>query len=266
MDNTKTSNSELITNAVNLRESGALEESLEEFKNLKEKFEKEKNYRDLVNVLGGMKINYQLLADNLDEKDPEHDKKALEYLVNVESSINKSLYLIAMHKDVIPEGHSIILLVHSASAKLNLSKYIKDDVEKKVKLISALQDVNDAIDKLPGSLAHKAWPISTKAKILMELGELEDAIEIVEEGYIFLKDGYEEEMKNNDGERNLAIWEASLKTTEACILEKLGRTEEALALLKTVVASEPPENNPSALEVQKAAATKLINKFASKLS
>jgi len=259
-------NKELVNQAVDLRERGALEDALKAFQTLKEKFEAEKAYKDLVTVLGGLKITYQHLAERIDINDSDHDKKVIDFISKASSAMNKAMFFTMIHPNEVPQGNREIMLIHNASIKVALSKYIKDNTEKKIKLLSALQDTNDAILKLAGSEAHKAWPMSLKARILFLLGETEDAIEAVEQGYIFIKEGYSDELKANQGARNLAIWETGLKIIEARILNKLNRTDEAIALLKGVLIMSDPESAPNALELRREEATKLIEEFATKTS
>lgn len=252
---------QLKDNIISLRESGKLEDALSEFKKLKEKMENEGAYRDLVDVLGHMRITYGLMADNIPESNPNYKDLVLENLLNAESSMNKARFIMEMHKDEVPLGTKAIFLVHGASTKLSLVKFLKSEEEVKIKLLSALQDINDALEVFPGTIAHKAWPASLKAKILMELGETEDAIETVEEGYLWIKQGYDQESQNSDGPMKLAIWETGLKITEARILKLVGKVDESIDILKTVVEHVAPENNPGCLENHRAEARKLIEQF-----
>ena len=202
--------------AVEIREQGNLDESLEFFEKV-EKWDKENsNFRGQMDVLGHMRITYSRMGDK--EKDVNKKK---EFKTKALVSVKKAIAI--GKREILPEGPLAIQSVHLASASLDLAKFEEEDKRKGI-LEEALKELSKAMEGFPGSVAHKAWPSNLKAQLEYKLGNVADAIETLHYGEKCLFEGYEDEIKNDDqAELKLNVWLSGLHLTFATICVEEGR-------------------------------------------
>ncbi len=246
----------LINEAVNLREQGQLEEALTRFEELRKAFEATNSFRDLVTVLGNLRITHTLLSDVASDTNSR-----LAHLEQASACIDDALAIMTEHSEEVPQGNRPIFLVHSASIKSRRGNLHISSDERVSLLESALADLDLALQDFPGSRAHRAWPLALKARILCDLEDYESALQVISRGKADLASGRAEELQANGGERNLLIWESGLMLIEARVLYEQGNAEEALALLQGVLEMTPPLDYPDTLAVRKEEARRLIKEY-----
>ncbi|MCA9308200.1 hypothetical protein KC980_01695 [candidate division WWE3 bacterium] len=201
-----------------LRETGKINEALELFLQVMLWDDEQGTIKGRMDVRGHIRICYSLLADN-----------------GIEPQVNRAKALqIANEAIEIGEADASINPASIAIQKVQLAGALKDmavnatAAEQETLLNEALTRVNQALENLPGTEAHRAWPLNTKANIVFQLGNTQEALAIVEEGIQALNNGYAAELHNKDGQMKLDVWESGLLLTKATILNSLGTQEEAL--------------------------------------
>ncbi len=232
--------------AVEVRESGKLDQARNMFVEIIEWDKTNNNPRGQMDVLGHLKIVFTRLA----ETEPKSEAKLDWYNKALETSMQS--LAIGEENPQIPEGVKAIQKIHAASLILDLCPYQTSGKEEK--LNEALKMINEAIATLPGSEAHKAWPSNTKAKILFELGKDDEAVEVLTQAQTFLYKGYEDEIKNDDqAEIKLNVWLAGIQLTYANICAKTGKNILAKQYASAVLNIEDPKNvlNERKKEAQK---------------
>ena len=227
---------ELKNKAVEEREAGNLKKALGLFEEVLKAHKEEKNLKGLIDVLGQIRITYTKLAE--EESAPlekahlqkEAHRCALEAVEMAETGGRQLL------------GQLQISKVHLASTILTHSKTM--EIEEKTKeLENALLTLNEAIANLPGSKAHKAWPLNIKAKVLYDLDREEEAFSILLEAEKALYDGYDDEIKNADqAELKLNIWLAGIHLTRANICALEGKHVLAKHYASAILAIDDPKN------------------------
>ena len=105
----------------------------------------------------------------------------------------------------------------------------------------AIDEGRHALADLPGSQAHRAWVHNMIAQGYAGLGNNEEALHEIAVGEEALKTGHDEEMKQEDGPRKLAVWWAGLMITKAQAHINLANRGLAVSELKAVLDKEDPE-------------------------
>lgn len=222
---------------VEAREAGDLKQAEKIFNQVIEWDKKNNNLRGQIDVMGHLRIVYTRLVEQTENKE---QKKI--YLQKA-SQINKQVLQIAeRNKDVITEGSMSILKVHIASTIVSFFEYFTSE-EAKAQLEKALNLVNEAIETLPGSKAHKAWPLRLKGEILHNLGKTEEAIEALTEGEVYLYLGYKDEIgKDDQAEIKINVWLSGLHLTFARICAQTKRDILAKHYVNSVLSVPDPKN------------------------
>ncbi len=246
----------LIDEAVNLREQGRLEEALARFEDLRRALEATNSFRSLVTVLGNLRITHTLLSNVASDNDSR-----LAHLEQASECVDAALAVMSAHAEEVPQGNRPIFLVHSASIKRHRANLLVSAEERAGLLDSALTDLDLALQEFPGSRAHRAWPLSLKAKVLCDMEDFEGALKAISSGKTALALGRAEELQSDGGERNLLIWESGLMLVEARVLYEQGDVEGALSLLQRVLDMTPPLSYPDTLAVRKDEARRLIKEY-----
>lgn len=227
--------------AAELREAGELKKSLELFNTVVDWDENNSNLRGAVDVLGHIRIVYTRLSDN----ETEISKK-LEYMQAAKDALEKATHLAKSAEgteNALPEGPLATLEVHKAATILTCA-LLKKGENYSEELQIALDTINDAMAKLPGSIAHKAWPTLAKSRILAELGRVDEALEAIDQGERFLYEGYEPEMASPDqGLLKLKVWQSGLFLGKAEIYAKQGKSVMARHYASAILAIDDPDNN-----------------------
>ncbi len=223
--------------AVGLREAGNLQEALKMFREVEEWDIKNDNVRGHMDVLGHMRITFTRLAE--EEKDPKRKKNLYHKALEV---AQEAIRLGESNKDTAGDP-TIIQQVHLASAILDTIKTDKNDEEKRKKLAQALSLVNHAIENLPGSQAHKAWPATLKAKIEYEMGSIDDSLHTLIQAQEWVIKGYGDEVaKDDQAIMKLNVWLSGLMLTTADICAKENKPFLAKHYAIYVMTMADPEN------------------------
>lgn len=257
--------------AVVKRQNGKLALALKMFDEVVKWDEAHANLRGKVDVLGHKKITLTLLAD----KTSRFENKR-ELISEARRCIEEAL-TIAQNNPDIPSGPAAIQKVHIASLLLRESEFL---AVKEAGLTQALKIVNEAIDELPGSIAHKAWPLVTKAKILYALQKKEEAIDALLTAQKYLYLGYEEELGwaktrvekvhadaklnligDDQAKMKLRVWSSGISECFAEILEKEHKDILAEIYAAAVLKTPDPEN---ILKSRKLKATLIIKRIKNK--
>ncbi len=221
--------------AVVVRESGNLKEALSMFEEVQKWDEENSNTKGLIDVLGHIRIVYSRLAEeSLDKKEKE--------ILNKKAFAAAERALKVGEDNSLDSGALTVQKVHFASALLTLAQS-KVGQEKIDGLNKALKIVEEAFETLPGSKAHKAWPLNLKGKILFELGKSQEAVAALLQGEAKIYEGYEEEIKKDDQpEIKLNVWLSGIHLTLAYICQKEGKDILAKHYAASVLAIEDPNN------------------------
>jgi len=205
--------------AVEVRESGDLVGAEEALKQVIDWDQTNQNHRGQVDALGHLRIVYTKLAE---EQMELQGKQA--YRARARECVDQALGILDAHPEI-PQGPRSTLQVHLASTIFDSAKDEVDPTAKISKLTDALEIVSQAMETLPGSLAHKAWPANLKAQILYELERKNEAWEVLMQAEKSMYDGYEAEISGGDqGELKLNVWLSGLMLTKAEICRREGKT------------------------------------------
>jgi tetratricopeptide (TPR) repeat protein len=189
---TKEDREKLKDDAIESRESGNLDEAKEMFNEVISWDIENDNKTGEIDVLGHLTTTYKLMARNSEDTDQQLDylKKAMLYCedaIRIDSS-------------------NAVQKVHLATVQHEFSKLTTGEEKSKL-LKNALENITEAIENLPGSTAHRAWPAHTKAEILHDLGKSEEAIKTLYQAQSWIFEGYEDEINNDDqAEHKLNVW------------------------------------------------------------
>jgi hypothetical protein len=105
-----------------------------------------------------------------------------------------------------------------------------------------LKNIEEAIQTLPGSKAHKSWPSAMKAKILNKLGKPDEALETVAQAEKWLYEGYDDEMQNADqAEIKIMVWKSGLDLARAEIYMDQNKTLLAQYYLDNIINQSDPQ-------------------------
>ena len=237
--------------AVEVRESGDLIGAEEALKQVIDWDQANQNYRGEVDALGHLRIVYTKLAEEQSDIRVKQDFRS-----KARECVNQALGILAEHPEI-PQGPRSTLKVHLASTIFDSAK---DEVEpraKTSKLIEALGVIGEAVETLPGSIAHKAWPANLKAQILYELGRKDEAWEVLAQAEKWLYYGYEAEISAGDqGELKLNVWLSGLMLTKAEICRREGKPILAQHYAEYVVSMTDPQQS---LGQRKKDASKLLS-------
>ena len=219
--------------AVSLREQGRYEMSIKMFDELVSWDEKNSNPRGKIDALGHKKIAIVSLSKKVTDKSYKE-----KYLWQAFDCISEAIKTGKNNKNEVPAGPLAIQYVHQASLGLLISE-VKDLDKKSLK--DGLEAIDTAIKDFPGSKAHLAWPLTIKAKILLQLEKFTEAFEVLQAGEKAIFDGYEEELgwtevrKHHEEDKNikvigtdqalmkLNIWTTGINLTKAELYKKTGK-------------------------------------------
>ncbi len=181
------------------------------------------NYRGLEEIYGNLATCYIILGDQTSTK-----KNKIKNYNIAEDYLNKGIKLHKDHDDL-PEGAKVTAQAHLASLMarkaINLEPKDRDKI-----LIEARDLINTVILTLPGSHAHKAWPMNIKAKTLLALGDYNEAFDTVLEAEKLLFEYYDEEINwatmegksvigNDQAEVKIKTWLQMLQETKKLITD-----------------------------------------------
>ncbi|HLB51744.1 hypothetical protein A3F07_00945 [candidate division WWE3 bacterium RIFCSPHIGHO2_12_FULL_38_15] len=224
-------------NAVELREAGKLNISLELFNKVKEWDVYNNNLKGQIDVLGHIKIIYKLLSD----REKNIDKK-LKYLKKASEIIKQSLEL-AESSDEIKEGTIAIQKVHFANILADTVK-IDNSADKTSEVKKALIIIDEALNNLPGSKAHKSWALNTKSQLQFLKGDYNEALNTLNYAESCIFEGYEDELKQGDQAiLKLNVWLSGIYLTKALICKETGKNFLTKFYASSVVNIKDPENH-----------------------
>lgn len=227
---TKEQREEFKNTAVLVRESGKYMDSISLFDQVLAWDSKHENYKGYIDALGHKKIALTLLADTSGKDE------ALTFLSTAASCVSEAIDL-GKTKGVMTEGQVSIQLVHQASLLVRQADLANPD-EKENSCLKALESLDLALKALPGSLAHRAWPLGIKAKALCSLGRIEEAFRVLLDAKLALFNGYSEELTTEQGSIKLDIWSTGLDLVFAEVYTKAGQKDFATYLLNSVISSD----------------------------
>lgn len=222
--------------AVKLREQGKLDISLKMFDEILEWDTANDNLRGKMDVLGHKKISLTLLSDTAKSK-----AKKQGYLSEAIECVKEALVIAESQKDI-PVGPKAIQKVHMASLLFKLSSLL-DKKNRAAKQREAIEYINSSLKDLPGSKAHRTWPLSIKANILHALGQSQEALEVLYEAQQCLYDGYDGEIKGDDqGELKLRVWNSGVSLAFAKIFADMNKPILAEVHAAAVVNTVDPDD------------------------
>lgn len=207
---------QLKNEAIELRETGKFEEALQKFKQVIQMDDESSNFRGKMDVLGQLRITYTRMSGGESDNQKRKDLKKLAMQTVDE------IFRVATQHPEIPEGAKTIAQVHLANSLVDYAMEL-DPSERTTLLENALRNASEAVEKLPGSKAHKAWAANVKAQALYGLGRVDEALDTINQGEKWIFEGYEEELtKDDQAELKLNVWLSGLHLTMAkiCQLEK----------------------------------------------
>jgi tetratricopeptide (TPR) repeat protein len=209
---TKEQRDEILKQAEYSREQGNLEEALTQLEKIKEW--DSQNFSDNPKrsaVFGHIRITYSRMALH----EPNLENK-IEFLRLAKKSAEEGLEVLTS----LPQDAGLLatMQIHLASANSELSDFL-EDTERVQTLNSALETIEQAIQNLPGSQAHKAWPLRLKTEIFRKLRRFEDATKTALYAQELLFAGYNEEVEKDAQAAALKIrvWLSGLQLQQAYI-------------------------------------------------
>ncbi|MFA5776588.1 MAG: hypothetical protein WC988_03490 [Patescibacteria group bacterium] len=234
---TKEGREELKNQAVEIRESGDLESAEVLFKQIIDWDEKNNNPRGEIDVLGHLRIVYTKMVE--EEKNPQV-KLSLREQARV--CVEKALAITNTHPEI-PQGPKSILQVHLASIIFDSARETANQDSKATQLEKAFQIVTEAMETLPGSQAHRAWPANLKAQILYEIGKKEEAWDVLMQAEKWIYEGYDKEIASGDqAEIKLNVWMSGLVLTKAEICRREGKIILARHYAEYILNMSDPQN------------------------
>ena len=224
--------------AVEVRESGDLVGAEELLKQVIAWDESNQNHRGRVDALGHLRIVYTKLAEEQSDIQVKQDFRS-----KARECVDRALGILDTHQEI-PRGPRSTLQVHLASTVFDSAIDEVDPNAKATKLAKALETINQAMQTLPGSIAHKAWPANLKAQILYELERKDEAWEVLTQAEKWLYDGYEAEVSASDqGELKLNVWLSGLMLTKAEVCRREGKTVLARHYAEYVINMTDPQQS-----------------------
>jgi len=220
--------------AVEMREAGKLSLAIDMFNKVAEWDKANNNLRGHIDVLGHLKISYKLLSERA-----KSENKKLSYLRKA-AEVTKSALDLSESSNEINEGTKAIQKVHFAQILIDTAR-ASSASEKVLILKQALRVINEALNALPGSVAHKAWALNAKAQIQFFAGNIKEAVTTLNYAETCLFDGYEDEMKHGDqAELKLNVWLSGIHLTRAVIYKETGKYILAKHYANSVLAIKDP--------------------------
>lgn len=241
---------EFKNTAIRLREAGQIEEAYTRLLKVLEWDEHNNNVKGKVDILGHLRLCCALQGDQT--KNPQEKltwyEKSYEFVEMIKVTIDK-------HPDIFNEGNRAIQYTHLASATIALAAY-KSGEERTKMLVTSLELIDQAIDNLPGTTAHKAWPANIKAKILIEMGKIAEAEKLLFQALGWISEGYADEIaKDDQAEMKLSVWQTGIMLSLANIY-KTSKHILAISWATAVLNTPDPANN---LGVRKREAQEIID-------
>jgi tetratricopeptide (TPR) repeat protein len=201
--------------AMDLAESGNLEEALRMFKEIQEWDVLNENAEGEMDVLGYIRTVYTLMADH--EKDSK--KKKILYYKALEVA-QRAITISQKHPDI-AQDPMVVQEVYLASALLDSIREEKDPSVRKQRLSELLGLVTHAMAKIPGPLVQKTWPATLKAKIEYEMGSIEDSLHTLIQAQEWVIKSYKGADEHNpETETKLNVWLSGLMLATADICSK----------------------------------------------
>lgn len=248
---------EVKNSAVELREGMEYEESRRLFEEVLEWDESNSNVRGFADVCGHLSILYRKWADRFDDS---QERRALKE--KALKCCQKGLDMIDRHPEMPnAQGNASNLYVHMSMAYYDLALGTEDREEKLNKLKDALEKIERAEQLHAGTLASKGWLKKDKARILFELGVLENdqdkidqAWQVLSEAQTEVNKGAKEELERDDQAKlKLSAWIGGIYLTYAQFHHKLGSYPVARIYCNLVLSS------PDMSEIRKQEAEKLLD-------
>jgi tetratricopeptide (TPR) repeat protein len=238
--------------AVEVREKGNIELSLNMFDEILEWDKFHENHRGFTDVCGHKKIALTLLADKFTKP---ADKK--HYLTLAVKSIEEGLEVAKKIVDIAP-GNTSIQQIHMASLLLQLSEF-QDPQEKVDGLKQARRLLDASFAHLAGSRAHQAWPLSILALVHAHLGAFDKALGCLQKAQQNLEEGYEEELKYGDQSKmKLRVWNTGVMLGFAQVYKLMHKNILAEVYAGAVLYTPDPEK---ILVARKKQAEKLLKEL-----
>jgi len=242
----------LKNKAVETREAGKLTEAKGLLQEVIKWDEENNNFQGEMDALGHLKLTLRAEANEA------QDETTRQQLLKEASDATWKAVEIGQSHPEIPEGPAIIQKIHLVN--LIIDQFANSELpEKTTELKKALIIINEAIEKLPGTKAHKAWPLNAKAQILLGLDKVEEALDTLELAERNLYEGYEDELKKDDqAELKLNVWLAGLHLTKAKIYQQQDRQILAHHYANSVLNIDDPKNM---LGLRKSQAKKILEEI-----
>ncbi len=185
--------------AVTVREQGNLALALDMFEKTLAWDGAHNNIVGEIDVLGHKKIALTLKADLETNR-----KKKSALLAQASETMQTALDL--CKKSKVDSGKLAIQKVHFAGLLYKESELLTKQAARD-KLTKALTLLNQAITDLPGTKAHKAWPLGIKARVQYALADTQGALESLYSAQKMLYEGYDAEVNKADQSTlKLRVW------------------------------------------------------------
>lgn len=213
----------LLKEAEVTRERGELEAALNMFLKIKEWDEQnDVNNPKRSAVYGHMRITYSRMALH----EPELPNKK-EFLSLASQCSQEGLAFMEAFPD--EKGLLATMQIHAASSANELAEVVEGE-ERTLELNKALMRIEEAIKNLPGSEAHKAWPLRTKTEILRKLQRFPEATQCALNGIELIFKGYLDELEKDAeaAELKLLVWITGLHLE----LARIARDENKMLLAR----------------------------------
>lgn len=244
----KIERNQYLNDAIEARERANLTTALEMFdwvviwdrEQISREYTDERALTSLMHTLGHRRITLTHLGNDATS---EEEKKT--YYQRAYNDAQESYDLVDNGHVQIPAGDIAIAGVHLANAILSLTEYL-DEPKRTNELKKALNIIDNAIDEISGSEAHKAWPIHTKCKILIKLRRHRAAYKTAAEGLQHIWNGYDIETKNGtdkDGLHKIYVWQTGLYLSMADVCIASNYPLLAKVHLLAVIAMEDLDDN-----------------------
>ncbi len=242
--------------AVELREGMEYEKSRQLFEGVLGWDKSNSNVRGFADVCGHLSILYRKWADQFDDSQERQALKtrALEYC-------RQGLDKIDQHPETPNmQGNTSNLYVHMSMVYYDMALNTEDQGEKLSRLKDALEKIEQAEQLHAGTLASKGWLKKDKAKVLFELGILENNQDRVDQAWQVLSEaqtevnrGAKEELENNDqATLKLSAWIGGIYLTYAQFHHRLGNYPLAKIYCNLIL------NSPDMSEIRKQEARRLL--------
>lgn len=263
--NTKEEREALKNEAVKAREDARYEEAARMFKAVLEWDERNQNVKGFADVCGHLSITYRKWADALG--DPEHNEEKEEitkYKQEALSYCRRGIDHIEQHPKVPnTKGNISNLYVHMAMAYYDLALMEEGKEQKVAKLELALNSIQKAKKFYAGEPAPLGWLEKDGAKIIFEMGAIQNDEEKIREAWKILSQAIQninsgasrELAKTDQAEIKLSAWVHGTIITLAYFHYRLGNYPMVKIYCEMVL------NPPNASEVRRKEALSLLKKL-----